>query len=174
MDARRSLIPQRSAKALGEGDNPIPQPSPLSQSFEESNMNKSLRTALVALAAGGALISYAHASLSDPGSLGERFRLQNQTWQQESTSMPAGSPVVDRSAKAADPVATATNLAQEEALFKTEDRRLQNESTGMAAGSPPVNRHEPAFDPMPKPATKAQRVAANMTEERFLQQESTK
>lgn len=136
-------------------------------------MNASLRTAIAVLVAGAASMSHAHASLWSPSVI-EHFKEQNQTLQQESTPMPVGSPAVDRTAKSADPLPVATNLAQEEALFKAENRRLQSESTGMPAGSPPVDRHQPAFDPMPSPQHKAQRLAANMAEERFLQQESTK
>ena len=136
-------------------------------------MNASLRTAIAVLVAGAASMSPAHASLWSPSAI-EHFKEQNQTLQQESTSMPAGSPAVDHNAKPADPIPVATGLSQEEALFKAENHRLQSESTGMPARSPPVHRHQPAFDPMPNPQHKAQRLAANLAEERFLQQESTK
>ena len=103
----------------------------------------------------------------------QAFAAQNAEWQALSTGMPAGSPAVDRSAKPADPIPTAANLAQEEARFKVMDAELQAESTNMPVGSPPVNKNEVAADPIPKATTLAQKEARFAAEDRFLEQMST-
>jgi hypothetical protein len=144
------------------------------QPVEELIMNKSLNVVLAALVASSTSLAFAQASPPSPRTKAEDFAIQNRTLQKESTSMPAGSPAVDKNAKPADPMPKATTKAQKEALFKAEDRQLQKESTPMPAGSPHVNKNAKAADPMPKPTTKAQRAADNKAEEQFLQQKSTK
>lgn len=137
-------------------------------------MNKSLNVVLAALIASSASLAFAQTSPPSYRTRAEDFAIQNKILQQESTSMPSGSPAVDKNAKPADPIPKATNLAQEEALFKTEDLRLQKESTPLPPGSPAVNKNQRAADPWPKPTTKAQMAADNLAEEQFLQQHSTK
>lgn len=94
----------------------------------------------------------------------QAFAIQNKILQDESTSMPSGSPPVDTSAPAADPVPKATGLSEEEARFRVMDEQLQKASTGMPVGSPPVDRTSVNQDPRPSPAA----------EEKFLEQNSTK
>jgi hypothetical protein len=103
----------------------------------------------------------------------QAFAEQNAYWQALSTPMPVGSPAVDRSAKPADPIPSATNLAQEEARFKVIDAQLQAESTNMPVGSPPVNKNEVAADPIPKATTLAQKEARFAAEDGFLERMST-
>ena len=92
------------------------------------------------------------------------FAIQNKILQDESTSMPSGSPPVDRSAPPADPIPKASGLSQEETRFKVMDQQLQVESTGMPSGSPPVDRNAVNQDPRPNA----------QAEEKFLEQNSTK
>ena len=94
----------------------------------------------------------------------QAFAIQNKILQDESTSMPSGSPPVDRSAPPADPVPKASNLSQEEARFRDMDQQLQKASTGMPSGSPPVDRSAVKEDPAPR----------GVAEENFLEQNSTK
>jgi hypothetical protein len=137
-------------------------------------MNKSMNIVFAGLIAGSAAHAFAQTGQPGLATRVDEFRNQNQFLQRESTSMPAGSPAVDKYAKPTDSIPKATNMAQEEAFFNAEDRRLQAESTSMPSGSPPVNRNERATDPMPRPTTHAQKVAADFAEEQFLQQSSTK
>ena len=51
----------------------------------------------------------------------QAFAQQIAYWQALSNSMPAGSPAVDKSKPAADPIPKATTLAQREARFAAED-----------------------------------------------------
>ena len=104
------------------------------------------------------------AQAADNSTRYQDFAIQNKILQDESTSMPVGSPPVDRSAAPADPVPKARGLSQEEARFRVMDQQLQAESTGMAVGSPPVDRNAVNQDPRPSPAA----------EEKFLEQNSTK
>lgn len=94
----------------------------------------------------------------------QAFAIQNKVLQDESTSMPVGSPPVDRSASPADPVPKASAMGGEAARFSVMDQQLQVESTSMPAGSPPVDRNAVNQDPRPSAAA----------EERFLEQNSTK
>ncbi len=137
-------------------------------------MKKSLNVVLATLLAGIASLAVAQPGAAAPTPSSLRFN-QNQfrTLRQESTSMPSGSPPVDRNAKAEDPIPKVTTLAQQEAWFKVENQRLQRESTGMPAGSP-VNKYDVAADAIPKATTSAQKAAAFAEEERFLQQKSTR
>jgi hypothetical protein len=104
------------------------------------------------------------AQAADNSARDQAFAIQNKILQDESTSMPAGSPPVDTSAPAADPIPKATGLSQEEARFRIMDQQLQEPSTGMPVGSPPVDRSSVNQDPRPSPAA----------EEKFLEQNSTK
>jgi hypothetical protein len=125
-------------------------------------------TALVAGISGIAL-----AAGNDGVTTNQAFAAQNAYWQALSTSMPSGSPAVDKSAKPADPIPSAANLAQEEARFKVMDAQLQAAATPMPVGSPPVNKNEVAADPIPKATTLAQKEARFAAEDRFLEQMST-
>jgi hypothetical protein len=113
--------------------------------------------ALVAGVSGAALAA-------DNSARDRDFAIQNKILQDESTSMPAGSPPVDTSAAPADPVPKASTLSQEEARFQDMDQQLQRLSTGMPSGSPPVDRN--ALNQDPRPSAQA--------EEKFLEQNSTK
>ena len=116
--------------------------------------------------------SMAHAA--DGGSAkAQAFAQQNAYWQALSTSMPAGSPTVDRSVLAADPVPPANAYGGETKRFVAMDRELQAESTDLPPGSPAVNKGEPAADPIPKATTLSQREARFAAEDRFLEQNST-
>ncbi len=137
-------------------------------------MKKSMNIIFAGLIAASATHAFAQTSQPSLATRAEEFKIQNHFLQREATSMPAGSPSVDRYAKPTDPVPKATNMAQEEAFFRGENRQLLAESTSMPAGSPPVDRSERATDPMPRPTTKAQKLAANLAEEQILQQYSTK
>jgi hypothetical protein len=145
-------------------------------------MNRKLSMMAVALLATGIGVARAQNSAynyfnhpSDP-TMTERvreFALENKILQDESTSMPAESPQVDRSVPAADPEPRATTQSQEIARFRSMDRALQRESTSMPAESPRVDRHESAADPMPKASSPEQRKVNAAAEERFLEQNST-
>jgi len=104
------------------------------------------------------------AQAADNSAKARNFAIQNEYLQEQSTSMPAGSPPVDTSAAPADPVPKPSNLSQEEARFRVMDQQLQQLSTGMPSGSPPVNRSAVNQDPAPR----------GLAEEKFLEQNSTK
>ena len=93
------------------------------------------------------------------------FATENRILQEESTNMPAGSPRVDRTIPAADPLPKAANKSEEIARFRAMDSDLTRESLSSASGSASVDRAQPAADPLPRGSAAA--------EERFLQQNST-
>lgn len=120
------------------------------------------------------VVSFSIAHAADGGlTKAQAFAEQNAYWQALSTSMPAGSPPVDKSARPADPIPSAHGKAQEVARFQQMDAQLQAESTNMPAGSPAVDKSEPAADPIPKATTFARKEARFATEDRFLEQMST-
>ena len=118
----------------------------------------------VALAVG--LSGFAYAA---DKSKAEAFAEQNAYWQELSTSMPAFSPPVDKSAKPADPIPSAHGMREEVSRFKSMDAQLQAASTDMPAGSPRVDKSEAAADPIPKATTLAEKEARFAREDRFLQ-----
>jgi len=135
-----------------------------------SKLTMMKHAAITAAVLAGISVAYA----ADGGSArAQAFAQQNAYWQGLSTSMPAYSPPVDRSAYPADPVPTANAFGGESRRFVAMDHELQAESTGMPAYSPPVDRSEPAADPIPKATTLGQREARFAAEERFLEQNST-
>lgn len=136
-------------------------------------MNKSFGVILVTLAAGSASLAHAHYGAGTPATTAQQFASQFRTLQEESTSMPSGSPPVDKNALPEDPIPKLTTLAQDEAWFRAENQRLQRESTGMPSGSPAVKKHEMPADPLPKATTPAEQAAANAAELQLLRQKST-
>ncbi len=136
-------------------------------------MNKSTSVLLAALLAGGASLAAAQASAAIAPTEAQRFADQFRTLQDESTSMPAGSPTVDRHAQAVDPVPAVTTVAQEKAWFPVEEQRFDRESMAMPSEHLNVNRNAPAADALPKATTPAQKAAANAAEWNFLRQNSS-
>ena len=136
-------------------------------------MNKSLGVILVTLVAGSASLAHAQYGAATSATTAQQFASRLRTLQEESTSMPTGSPPVDKNARPEDPIPKLTTLAQDEAWFRAENQRLQRESTGMPSGSPAVKTHEVPADPLPKATTPAEKAAANAAELQFLRQKST-
>lgn len=118
-----------------------------------------------AVAQDGAYHYFNHGADGFSAQSARNFAIEDRILQEESTNMPAGSPRVDRTVPAADPLPAATTPAEEIARFRTMDKTFTAESLSSASGSAPVDRTQPAADPVPKGSAAA--------EERFLQQNST-
>jgi hypothetical protein len=125
-----------------------------------SKQRSTMKRAVLAAALAVGVSGLAHAADTTKA---KNFENQNEYLQDQSTSMPAGSPPVDRKAAPADPVPKATGSKGEQARFKGMDKQLQNESTSMPAGTPPVNSNSVNADPPPNA----------QAEEKFLQKNST-
>ena len=103
----------------------------------------------------------------------ERFADQESTFQRESRNSASGSPKVDKSVTAADPVPKATTSQQKKERFNELESSYQHNSRSSASGSPKVDKSVAASDPVPKAKTKAEKKAKFDNQEKTLQQQST-
>jgi hypothetical protein len=94
----------------------------------------------------------------------DRFAEQEKTLQSQSRNSPSGSPKVDKSVTAADPVPKA---------FNDLEAGYQHDSRSSASGSQRVDKSATTADLMHKPATKSEKKAQFTKQEKELQQRST-
>ena len=83
----------------------------------------------LALAQDGAYHYFNHAPDPRLGERAREFAIENKVLQDESTNMPVGSPPVDRTEKAADPLPKATTPEQRATNALAEERFLEQNST---------------------------------------------
>jgi hypothetical protein len=134
-----------------------------------NRMHKLVTSLIFVLTA--SVASLAVAQTTDTTSPAAKFRSEEQTMQQESTSMPPSAPV-DRTAAPQDPIPKATTKAQEKARFNAEENAMQVDSTSMPP-SAPVSKATPPADPNPRATTKSAKEARFANQERIMQEEST-
>ena len=102
----------------------------------------------------------------------EQFAEQEKTLQGQSRSSASGSPKVDKSVSAADPVPKATTKQQKKERFNELETSYQHSSRSSASGSPKVDKSATAADPVHKSGTKAEKKTQFTTQEKELQQQS--
>jgi len=102
----------------------------------------------------------------------ERFAEEEKTLQGQSRSSASGSPKVDKSVTAADPVPKATTKQQKKERFNDLESSYQHNSQSSASGSPKADKSVAGADPVSKPKTKAEKKTQFSNQEKELQQQS--
>jgi len=87
------------------------------------------------------------------------FAQKEQTLQSQSRSSAAGSPRVDKSVEAADPIPKATTKQEKKARFAQQQQALESQSRSSASGSPGVDKTTAAASPVPGATSKSQKKA---------------
>jgi hypothetical protein len=101
------------------------------------------------------------------------FAEQEKTLQSQSRSSASGSPRVDKSVQAADPVPKAATKQEKKQRFTEQEQTLQGQSRSSASGSARVDKTAAEASPVSKSASKTERKAQFQTQEKQLQREST-